>query len=146
MAGLLKELLKKLRQMVKKKEKTLVPAKKKATQKRVISRAQGLAISPRKLKLMVDPAKKLSPAEAIKRLGIVNNKGARVLIRVIRAAIANAQNNAGLDPSSLKFDEILVDQASGLVRRDKSHGARFSGGTIKKRRTHLKITLVGKEK
>jgi len=112
----------------------------------VKTEANFLPISPRKLKLVVDGIKLMAPDQALRRLALWNKKGARFLVKAIRTVIADAKNNFGLDPDGLSFKEILVNEGPRLKRRDRSHGARFSGGLIMKPRSHLVIKVVGEKK
>ena len=112
----------------------------------VKTKVKYLPISSRKLGLIVKAIKKLEPGEALRQLRFLNKKGARFLIKAIRTALADGENNFGLARESLQFKEILVDQGPALKRRDKSHGARFNGGLIRKSRSHLTIKLVGQKK
>ena len=102
-----------------------------------------IKISPRKLRLLVNDIKKLNPFEILTRLEFVNTKSARILIRDIKNAIANAKNNYKLNPETLKFKEIRVDEGTKIKRMDKSHGYRFNRGVIIKRHSRLKIILEG---
>lgn len=109
----------------------------------VKTEAKYLPISPRKLRLIVEAVKQLAPEEALRKLAFLNKKGARFLIKAIKTALADAENNFGLIRNTLKFREILVNEGPRLKRRDKSHGARFNGGIIQKRRSHLVIKVIG---
>ena len=102
-----------------------------------------LRISPRKLRLVVEAVGKMSPQEAINHLSVWNKKGARLLLKVIRSVLANAENNFGLKKETLKFEEIVVNEGPALKRFDRFHGARFYSGTRKKRSSHLKVVVSG---
>lgn len=113
----------------------------------MLAKAQkkNIRISPRKLRLVVDTVKKLSPQEALARLKFVNKKGARILAGVLKQAIDNA-GSLKFDAGSLKFKKLVVDEGPRYKRRDKSHGARFDPGIIQKKTAHLKIILNEKQK
>lgn len=107
---------------------------------------KNLMISPRKLRLLVNNIKKLSPVEALTRLKFTNTKAARIMIKALQNVIADAKNNFHLDENSLKFDFIKVDEALKIKRMDKSHGSRFARGLIQKRHSRLTIQVKGKQK
>jgi len=113
----------------------------------VTTKACFLKISPRKLRLVVEAVKELSPAQAVLRLGIWNKKGARLMLKALKTVIADAENNFGLDKESLRFKKILVNEGPRLKRIDRFHGARFASGLRQRRMAHLEISVVGtKEK
>ena len=101
----------------------------------VKTEAKYLPISPRKLRLVAEAVKRLEPEEALRKLAFLNKKGARFLIKAIKTALADAENNFGLAKDSLRFKEILVNEGPRLKRRDKSHGARFNGHYSKKKKS-----------
>ncbi|MDD4026772.1 MAG: uL22 family ribosomal protein [Candidatus Shapirobacteria bacterium] len=107
---------------------------------------KNVMISPRKLRLLVDNIKKLSPNEALNRLKFTNTKAARIIIKALQNVIADAKNNFNLDTNSLKFDLIKVDEALKIKRMDKAHGSRFARGLIQKRHSRLVIHVKGNQK
>jgi len=107
---------------------------------------KNVMISPRKLRLLVNNIKKLSPKEALLRLKFTNTKGARFMIRALQTIISDAKNNFGLDTDALKFDTIKVDEGLKIKRMDKSHGSRFARGLIMKRHSRLTIHVKGVQK
>ncbi|MDD4785148.1 MAG: uL22 family ribosomal protein [Candidatus Shapirobacteria bacterium] len=107
---------------------------------------KNIMISPRKLRLLVDNIKKLSPVEALTRLKFTNTKAARIMVKALQNIIADAKNNFNLDTNNLKFDLIKVDEALKIKRMDKSHGSRFARGLIQKRHSRLVIHVKGNQK
>ena len=104
---------------------------------------KNIQISPRKLRLLVDEVRKLSPQEALNRVKFVNTKSARILVQALKNVIADAKNNFNLDTNSLKFDTIKADEAIKIKRMDKSHGSHFARGLIQKRHSRLVIIVKG---
>lgn len=102
-----------------------------------------IRISPRKLRLVVKAVKNLPPQNALTKLKFVNKRAAGILVKILKQAINNAKG-LKLDAENLRFKEIIVDEGPKYKRRDKSHGARFDPGTIKKRTAHLRIVLEEK--
>lgn len=107
---------------------------------------KNIQISPRKLRLLVDEVRKLSPVEALTRVKFINTKSARILVQALKNIIADAKNNFNLDTNSLKFDTIKADEALKIKRMDKSHGSRFARGLIQKRHSRLVIIVKGVQK
>ena len=107
---------------------------------------KNIMISPRKLRLLVNNIKKLSPAEALIRLKFTNTKAARIMIKVLQNVISDAKNNFNLDPNTLKFDLVKVDEGLKIKRMDKAHGSRFARGLIQKRHSRLVIHVKGNQK
>ena len=105
-----------------------------------------LMISPRKLRLLADNIKKLSPVEALNRLKFTNTKSARIMIKALQNVIADAKNNFNLDTNTLKFDLVKVDEGLKMKRMDKAHGSRFARGLIQKRHSRLIIHVKGNQK
>ena len=107
---------------------------------------KNIQISPRKLRLLVDEVRKLTPVEALNRVKFVNTKSARIMVQALKNIIADAKNNFNLDINSLKFDTIKADEALKIKRMDKSHGSRFARGLIQKRHSRLVIIVKGVQK
>jgi large subunit ribosomal protein L22 len=103
-------------------------------------------ISPRKLRLLANNIKKMSPVEALARLKFTNTKAARIMIKALQNVIADAKNNFNLESDTLKFDLVKVDEGLKMKRMDKSHGSRFARGLIQKRHSRLVIHVKGKQK
>jgi len=81
----------------------------------------------------------LGALEAMAVLQIVPRKGARLVSKVLRSAIANAENNKNLKPETLRVKEAVAGTATTLKRFQPK--ARGSAGPILKRNCHIKIVL-----
>jgi large subunit ribosomal protein L22 len=104
---------------------------------------KNIKISPRKLRLLAPVVKQLKPKEALERLKLTNTKAARVFFKAVQSIIADAKNNHHLNPETLNFDSIRVDEGMKLKRMDKSHGSRFARGLIQKRHSRIEIIVKG---
>lgn len=103
-----------------------------------------LRISPRKVRLVVDAIKNLTPVKALAYLKFVNKRAAKPISKIIQSAIANAKNNFALKPEDLKFKEIQVGEGPTLKRwRAVSRGRAHR---VMKRTSHIKIILESKNK
>lgn len=108
--------------------------------------AKYLRVSPRKLRLLTKGLGGLTAKKALERLASYPQGGTELLVKTIKQAIANATNNFKQGEDSLKIKTIEVGEGPSFQRMDKSHGARFDRGIIKKRTAHLFLTLESKEK
>lgn len=112
------------------------------TFKTVSHNVKNIKISPRKLRLMADIARKLSPNVALTKLKFTNNLASRVLVKAITNVISNAKN-LGIIIDTLKFDTLKVDEGLKIKKMDKSHGSRFARGLIQRRHSRLQIIVSG---
>ncbi len=101
-----------------------------------------IRISPRKLRLVADSIRQLSPQEALVHLRFLNKSGATPLAKVIRSALANAKTNHGLKPDQLRFKTIMIGKGPTYKRwRAVSRGSAHS---IFKRTSHIYVELEEK--
>ena len=112
---------------------------KKPTSLRFIDK--NVKISPRKLRLLANDIKKLTPAVALVNLKFVNSLSGRILLKSVKTAVGVAKNNLGATVDNLVFDSIQVNEGLKIKRMDKSHGSRFNRGLIQKRHSRLTITI-----
>lgn len=98
-------------------------------------------MTPRKVRLIADSVKKMTPAAAVQVLPYSNKRAANPLMKVIKTAIANAVQ-VGIDPTTLVFSEIQITQGPVLKRfiavsRGQAH-------PLKKRMSHIRVVLSQK--
>ena len=93
--------------------------------------AKGLRIPPRKARLVVDLVRGKSVEEADTILRNLNKEAARMTLKVLTSAVANASNNLGLDKTKLYVKEAYVDEGQTLKRM--KFGSRTHVDPIKKR-------------
>ena len=102
--------------------------------------AKNIRISPRKVRLIVDAVRGKPVAEAISLLTFMPHKSAAEVRKVIQSAVANAENNYGLDAQDLYVARIYADEGPTLKRyRPRAHG-RVS--PLLKRSSHI-TAIVG---
>ena len=104
--------------------------------------AKGLRIPPRKARLIIDLVRGKSVVEADKICRNYNSEAARLTLKVLTSAVANAENNLGLDKTKLYVSKAYVDEGQTLKRM--KFGSRGHVDPIKKRTSH--ITIVVSEK
>jgi large subunit ribosomal protein L22 len=100
---------------------------------------KNIPMSAQKMREVTRQVQGLGALEAMAVLNIVPRKGARLVSKVLRSAIANAENNKNLKPETLRVKEAVAGTATTLKRFTPK--ARGSAGPILKRRCHIKITV-----
>ena len=100
---------------------------------------KNIPMSAQKMREVVRQIQGLPALQAQAVLAVVPRKGARVVSKTLKSAIANAENNNKLKPESLRIKEAVAGTATSLKRFQPK--ARGSAGPIIKRRCHVKITL-----
>ena len=103
---------------------------------------RNVRIAPRKVKVVCDLIRGKSAAEANAIMMNTPKAASEILVKLLKSAVANAENNHNMDPEKLYVAEVSVSPGPVLKRiRPRSHGRAFR---ILKRTSH--ITLVLKEK
>lgn len=95
--------------------------------------------SPRKTRQVADLIRGKSVDEALLILENTPKKATRSLSKVLKSAVANAQENNGKKEDSLYIKEILIDEGFTMKRfRARARGAAHP---IRKRTSHISIKL-----
>lgn len=108
---------------------------------KVTAKLNYLHISPRKVRAVVGVVKKLKVQDALNQLRFVPNKASAPLFKLVKSAIANAENNFSLESSSLKIAEFKVD--GGPVFKRFRPGSRGRASPLKKKTSHVTLVLEG---
>lgn len=106
-----------------------------------VSRAQVsyTFIANRKLNLVADLIRGKKVQDALNILLFTNKKGARILSKVIRSAVANADQKGNVDIDTLFLSKIDVGQGMQHYRvHARARGAAF---WIRKRTSHVTVEL-----
>ncbi len=105
--------------------------------------AKYLMVSPSKVRPVADLVRRKPYVEAVAILEAMPQKGARLILKVLQSAGANAMSqNKKLDEELLVVSELLIDEGPRLKRVwPRSHGRR---DILLKRMSH--ITVVVDEK
>ena len=101
--------------------------------------AKGVRIPPRKARLVIDLIRGKNVEEADKILRNLNKEAARLIRKVLTSAVANAENNAGLDKSKLYVKTAFINEGQTLKRM--KFGSRGHVDPIKKRTSHITIVV-----
>ena len=96
-------------------------------------------ISPQKCRLVADTVRGKGVGNALSTLKFMPKKGARLVLKVLESAIANAENNLGADIDELKVTRIEVDNAPQLKRF--AARAKGRGNRIIKRNSHITLEV-----
>ena len=102
-----------------------------------------LVMGPRKLRLVVAMAKKLSPVVAVEKLPFVAKRATEPLVKVIKSAIAQAKAQ-GISDTDLIFKEIQINEGPRLKRGRAASRGRYH--PFKRRMSHIRVVLAVKEK
>ena len=103
---------------------------------------RNVRIAPRKVKVVCDLIRGKSAAEANAIMMNTPKAASEILVKLLKSAVANAENNHNMDPEKLYVAEVSVSPGPIMKRiRPMSHGRAFR---ILKRTSH--ITMVLKEK
>ena len=102
--------------------------------------ARGVRMSPRKVQLVVDVIRGRPAEEALAVLRFLPQSAARAVYKVVRSAMANAENNYSLDPAALRVAVATADQGPSYPPRYRPK-ARGQAGIIKRRTTHITIVV-----
>ena len=101
--------------------------------------AKEVRIAPRKSRLVIDLIRGKSVEEADRILSNLNKEAARMSKKVLTSAVANAENNLGLDKTTLYVKEAFVNEGQTLKRM--KFGSRGHVDPIKKRTSHITIVV-----
>ncbi|HVZ58278.1 MAG TPA: 50S ribosomal protein L22 [Patescibacteria group bacterium] len=96
-------------------------------------------ISPRKVRLVADSIRDLSLEQALASLMVTRQRGAKVLEKTLRSAIANAEHNGKLERNKLKITRIIVNEGPALKRYHASTRGRIH--PYKRRSSNVEIIL-----
>jgi large subunit ribosomal protein L22 len=97
------------------------------------------ALSAQKGRLVADMIRAVEVSKAVDILKFTQKKGARLILKLLESAIANAENNNGVDIDELYVRTICVDEAASFKRT--SARAKGRANRIIKRNCHITIKV-----
>jgi len=97
-------------------------------------------MSPRKVQLVVETIRGQRAAVALASLQYAPQAAARDVWKVLRSAVANAENNYGLNPDDLVVITATADKGPTFPMRYRPK-ARGVAGPITKRTTHITVVV-----
>lgn len=109
-------------------------------QPRVRAAAKHVRMTPMKARRIVDLIRDRSAQEAITICKFAPQAAAEVVGKVVASAVANAENNMGIDPETLHVAAAWVDEGPTLRRfQPRAQGRAYR---INKRTCHITVELV----
>lgn len=106
---------------------------------KVTAVAKDIGIPSRKVKLAVDMVRGKKAEEAMSLLRFVPTASARAVLKVIKSAVANAENNFEMTPADLKIVDIQANEGHTLKRFRAQGRGRVS--PLVKRSTHIVVSV-----
>jgi len=95
--------------------------------------------SAHKVRLVVDRVRGMNALRALGMLKLMPQRAAEPVYRLLKSAVANAENNFGMAGEDLYIASISADE--GPVRRWRRFGARGRFKPIQKRSAHISIVV-----
>jgi large subunit ribosomal protein L22 len=96
-------------------------------------------MSPKKVREVVRTVQGRKANEAVDLLTLIPRKSARLIVKTLKSAIANAENNNNLSADTLVVKSAIVE--NGPVLKRFKAGARGTAMPRRKKMSHIKIVL-----
>ncbi len=104
-----------------------------------MAKARYVRVTPMKARRVVALIKGRPAAEALAVLRFAPQAASEPVVKVLASAVANAENNLGLDPATLVVSTAFVDEGPTLKRfQPRAQGRAFR---IRKRTSHITIEV-----
>ena len=101
--------------------------------------AKNVRIAPRKARVVKDIIRGKSVADAFAILKFTPKVGAEIIEKVLKSAVANAENNFDMNVDNLYVSTCFVDQGPTMKRiHPRSRGQAFK---ILKRTSHITVAV-----
>ncbi|MCI5567825.1 MAG: 50S ribosomal protein L22 [Veillonellaceae bacterium] len=102
--------------------------------------AKYVRIAPRKVRVVMDLIRGKNVQDAFAILKFTPKVGAEAIEKVLKSAVANAENNFDMNEDNLYVSEAYVDQGPTLKRiHPRSRGQAFK---ILKRTSHITVVVA----
>ena len=105
--------------------------------------ANGIGISPQKVRLVINMVRGKKIDEALTILSFLPTPTAKAVAKVIKSAVANAENNFQMSPAELRITDIFADQGHTLKRFRPQSKGRIS--PILKRSSNITVFVTEEE-
>lgn len=109
----------------------------------VRAKARYVPMSAQKVRLVIDQVRGMNADEALGLLNFMTQAAAKPVFKLVRSAIANAEENFGLVREDLYITQIHADV--GPTRRWRRFGARGRFKPLLRRSSHISVVLSGHE-
>ncbi len=101
--------------------------------------AKYVRMAPRKVRFVLDTVRGKYASDAFKQLQFTPNYAAVEIAKVLKSAVANAENNFGMNPDYLKIVRCFVDVGPTLKRvQPRAQGRAYR---ILKRTSHITVIV-----
>ena len=108
----------------------------------VTAKLLGARLSAQKARLVADQVRGKPVAEALDLLTFSPKKAAQLVKKVLQSAIANAEENNGMDIDELRVSTICVDE--GMTLKRIKPRAKGRADRILKRTCHITVKVAEK--
>lgn len=100
-------------------------------------------ISPTKARDLARKIQGMPVADALNAMQFTRRKAATLILKTLKSAVANAENNANLSAENLRVKEAVVENGPTMKRfRPRARGG---ASRILKRSSHIRIVLADNE-
>lgn len=96
-------------------------------------------ITPRKVRRVVDLVRDKNAGDALLYLRFMPYRGARIVEKLLRSAVSNAEQKKAVNPEAMKIAKAFVDQ--GPVMKRVEPRAMGRANVIRKRTSHITLIL-----
>ena len=110
-----------------------------STKTEAIAHGRFLRGSASKVRRVLDQIRGRTYRDALIMLEFMPYRSTEPITKVLRSAVANAEHNLGLDPSTLVISSAIADMGPSMKRyRPRAQGRAFA---IKKQTCHISISV-----
>ncbi len=109
--------------------------------KKAMAKARSIRVSPRKLNLLAESIRGLKADKAVAQLTFSKKRVADEVKKVLQSAIANAENNHGMDVDTLIVSEAYVGKSMVMKR----FAAAAKGRACRILKPFSNLTIIVKE-
>jgi large subunit ribosomal protein L22 len=107
------------------------------------ARATYVRVTPMKARRVIDLIRNMPAQQALSVLQFAPQAASEPVLKVLKSAMANAENNFSLDPQTLVVSSAYVDEGPMLKRfRPRAQGRAYR---IRKRTSHITIEVESVE-
>lgn len=106
----------------------------------VLSLYRNARMSPKKMRDVARIIQGRKAAEAVDYLTLIPRKSARLIVKTLKSAIANAENNNNLSADDLTVKSAIIE--NGPVLKRFKAGARGTAKPRRKKMSHIRIVLT----
>ena len=105
-----------------------------------VAKARHVRMSPMKVRRVVDIVRGMPVGQAASVLKFAEQSAAKPVAKLVASAVANAENNFDLDPTTLVISTITVDEGPTMKRfQPRAQGRAYR---IRKRTSHITVEVT----